>query len=112
MKYLKTFESENNSNRRYLDVNAGFCPVCNTEGKEMDKEEFSEYEGEYTFKCPLCDFWWKQEFELIVDDLYRVTDEIYNDEITDFNGDTIEAGLHIDDKLYDEMKLQVNKYNL
>jgi len=97
-------------NRQYLDAYPGFCPVCNTKGKVIDKEQFVSDNGEYTFKCPVCDFWWKNEFD--VENYGGGSEEIFSSEPTDFNGDIIEDGFTINDNLYDEMKLQANKYNL
>ena len=98
---------ENHTTLCYLDVFPGNCPVCATKGKLADKEEFGEYDGEYTFKCPLCSFWWKQEYYIEGEGC-----EVLSHEMTDFNGDNIEDGFEIDPSLYDEMVLQAKKYNI
>ncbi len=103
MKHIKTFETV----RYYLNVFEECCPVCGTEGKIIDDEEFNIDEGEYTFKCDLCDFLWKQEYYYEGEDC-----KVLSHEMTDFNGDNIKYGNLIDDNLYNELKLQASKYNL
>jgi len=95
--------------RSYLNVIDGKCPVCDTTGKVIDKEETGE-DGEYTIKCPMCDFIWKQEYYLEIE--LDGSENITYTTRTDINGNEIEDGFLIDDSLYNELKLQSNKYNL
>lgn len=96
---------------RYLDVKDNYCGVCGTEGTFVDINDMGDtFENHY--KCPNCDFEWyslwsKDEYgEYEGEDLYSI-EGVFTEEGNRLNYDD-----YIPPRLYDELKLQANKYNL
>ena len=107
---FKIFEN----NRQYIDVDCGHCPVCGTQGKVVDKEEYGAYEGEYTFRCPTCEFGWYNEYA--IEDYGGGDEMIFQTETEDLDRKPIEDGFYVDDDSYNKEKLEeyetMKKYNL
>jgi len=106
---FKIFESQEGV--KFLDVESNICGICGTEGNYLDINDM-DHEFEKYYKCPNCDFewctlWTRDEYgDYEGEDLYSF-DSVYTMDGTKLNcDDNVPAGL------YNEIKLQANKYNL
>ena len=86
------------------------CPVCGNKGNQIDVNDMGMTHEIY-YKCKVCDFEWNAVWNR---DYYG--DEMDNtytlDGLFTKEGDRIKVGEVIPSRLYDEMKLIANKYNI
>jgi len=78
------------------------CPVCNNwKNLKISGSDVSTDGMEYYYECPECDFKWYEKYVMVLDGAYE-----YNE------GEEIQKGQPINPNLYNELKLQTDKYNI